>query len=353
MRFSLTRWRALWQRIGNVADDDLFYRLEKACSESHRFYHTVRHIEHCLTEFDRVRHLLDHPDAVEVAIWFHDAVYEPLSGDNEEKSAQWAVAELEKAGTDEAMINRVVRLIRMTRHDAEPETADERFLLDIDLSILGSPPEVFAEYEASIRKEYHAPPWEVYREKRAEVLLSFLGKDVIYRTAFFRERYEEQARKNLRRAIGTLGFSFVASEHDHIILENLMRESDMKNQIAHYENKLKYETDSWDVHDALSRGENLIVIDTRSPEAYEKEHIPSAVNIPHRTMSEETTKHLDQSALYVTYCDGIGCNASTKGALNMTRLGFRVKELLGGLDWWRRDGYATEGKNARPGMGLV
>ena len=69
-------------------------------------------------------------------------------------------------------------------------------------------------------------------------------------------------------------------------------------------------------------------------------------------MDPETTAHLDKDALYVTYCDGIGCNASTKGALNMVRLGFNVKELMGGLDWWIRDGYETEGLQATEGRAL-
>ncbi len=99
----------------------------------------------------------------------------------------------------------------------------------------------------------------------------------------------------------------------------------------------------WDLKVALEAGENLVVIDARSPEAYAAEHIPGAVNLPHRAMSGATTAGFDKSALIVSYCDGIGCNASTKGALNMTRLGFRVKELMGGLDWWRRDGHPTEG----------
>jgi rhodanese-related sulfurtransferase len=117
----------------------------------------------------------------------------------------------------------------------------------------------------------------------------------------------------------------------------------MDEQLKHYEGKLAFETDSWDLNAALESGENIIVIDARSPEAYQKAHIPGAVNIPHRRMSEETTKNLDRTALVVTYCDGIGCNASTKGALNMAKLGFRVKELIGGLDWWKRDGHKTEG----------
>ena len=72
-------------------------------------------------------------------------------------------------------------------------------------------------------------------------------------------------------------------------------------------------------------------------------HIPGAINIPHRTMNAETTSAIDRASTVVTYCDGIGCNASTKGAYNMARLGFKVKELIGGLDWWKRDGHPTEG----------
>lgn len=120
----------------------------------------------------------------------------------------------------------------------------------------------------------------------------------------------------------------------------------MNEQIKYYEDKLKYEIDSWDLSEAL-KDSKTVVIDARSCSAYAQEHIPSAINIPHRTMNEKTTKHLDKNILYVTYCDGIGCNASTKGALNMAKLGFKVKELLGGLDWWIRDGYETKGINAR------
>ncbi|MDQ8036176.1 MAG: rhodanese-like domain-containing protein [Pedobacter sp.] len=115
----------------------------------------------------------------------------------------------------------------------------------------------------------------------------------------------------------------------------------MQDQLRHYQDKLAFETDSWDLKVALEAGENLIVIDARSAAAFAAEHIPGAINLPHRQMSADSTAALDKSALVVTYCDGIGCNASTKGALAMTRLGFRVKELMGGLDWWKRDGHPT------------
>jgi len=127
----------------------------------------------------------------------------------------------------------------------------------------------------------------------------------------------------------------------------------MNDQQLFYEQKLQFELDSWDLNDALRKGEKVVAIDARSSEAYENEHIPGAVNIPHRTMTIEKTVHLDKTTLYVTYCDGIGCNASTKGALNMVKLGFRVKELLGGIDWWKRDGYPTEGTVANKGKVTV
>jgi len=114
-------------------------------------------------------------------------------------------------------------------------------------------------------------------------------------------------------------------------------------QINFYQNKLAFEMDPADLFDALQKKENVVVIDTRKPVAYQKEHIPQALNLPHREMNAESTKHLDKTKIYVCYCDGIGCNASTKGSLNLSKLGFQVKELIGGIQWWKFDGYGTEG----------
>lgn len=124
-------------------------------------------------------------------------------------------------------------------------------------------------------------------------------------------------------------------------------------QLAHYQNKLAYEMDSWDIFAALQAGEQLIVVDGRGSSAYEKEHIPGSINIPHKEMCVNTTESLDKTKTYVCYCDGIGCNASTKAALKLLTLGFNVRELMGGLDWWKRDGYATAGAEGRPGTELT
>ena len=124
-------------------------------------------------------------------------------------------------------------------------------------------------------------------------------------------------------------------------------------QLNHYKQKLAFETDSWDVYEALGKGEPVVVVDGRSAEAFAREHIPGAVNLPHREITAETTKALDRSKLYVCYCDGIGCNASTRTALKLLTLGFQVRELMGGLDWWKRDGYATTGETAKVGTEIV
>jgi rhodanese-related sulfurtransferase len=109
----------------------------------------------------------------------------------------------------------------------------------------------------------------------------------------------------------------------------------------HFRDKLAFETDAWDLNEMLRENATVVIVDARSEAAYAQEHIPRAINLPHRKMNPESTQRLDRSALYVTYCDGIGCNASTKGALKLAELGFQVKELIGGIDWWKRDGYAT------------
>ena len=104
--------------------------------------------------------------------------------------------------------------------------------------------------------------------------------------------------------------------------------------------KLSLHTDAWDVAEDLRNGvAEIVVVDARSTDAYQRGHIPGAISFPHRTMNEASTAHLDRGKTYVAYCDGIGCNASTKGAYRLAALGFQVKELLGGLDFWLRDGH--------------
>lgn len=117
---------------------------------------------------------------------------------------------------------------------------------------------------------------------------------------------------------------------------------DVASALTFFYNKLCYECDPSDVyHDQLEGIDSFVLIDARSEESYLQEHIPGAISRPHKTMSLDTTQDLPKDKLLVVYCDGIGCNASTKGAAKLVSLGFKTKELIGGIDWWKRDGYPT------------
>lgn len=119
---------------------------------------------------------------------------------------------------------------------------------------------------------------------------------------------------------------------------------------AFFEAQLKFRTDPADLAADLLAGEaGIVIIDTRSPEHYAEGHIPGAVSFPHRTMNPETTARLARDKVYVCYCDGIGCNGSTQGAYKLAALGFEVKELIGGLHWWRQDGFAIA-TGSEPGV---
>lgn len=112
----------------------------------------------------------------------------------------------------------------------------------------------------------------------------------------------------------------------------------------HFISKLAFETDPSDLAADLEAGvPGLVVVDTRQPEAYAAGHLPGAVNLPHTVIDEQSTAGLDPEALYVTYCWGPACNASTRGAANLSSLGYRVKELIGGLEAWQAEGYPVDG----------
>ena len=112
----------------------------------------------------------------------------------------------------------------------------------------------------------------------------------------------------------------------------------------HFLARLSVETDPADVHLDLTRSPDRIqVIDVRSPEAFEACHVPGAINLPHRTIDGDTVTGLTHDRTLVVYCWGPGCNAAQKGAMRLAGLGFKVKEMIGGLEYWRREGYAVEG----------
>ncbi len=178
-----------------LPDRSLYDALVARYSEPHRRYHTLQHLEECFAALDEIADLAEHPADVELALWFHDAVYDTRRSDNEQRSAGWA----RSICGDE-----VARLVMFTRHEAIPAAIDEKVLVDADLWILGAPEKRFDEYERQVREEYGWVPGLIYRRKRREILESFLARPAIYGTDRFIRRYEPRARANLARSLARL-----------------------------------------------------------------------------------------------------------------------------------------------------
>ena len=199
------RWAAMWQALGAAKPPSgAFELLMQHWREPHRRYHTVEHLQECLSLFDEAADLAVKPGEVELAIWYHDAVYEIGVDTNELKSAYLAERAMTTAGCNREAIGRVRSLILATRHHGHPETTDEALLLDIDLAILGSATARFDRFDADIREEYHAVPWSKYVTGRRQVLRGFLERPRLYATGHFHDRLAAAAHTNLSRALKRL-----------------------------------------------------------------------------------------------------------------------------------------------------
>ena len=165
----------------------------------------MQHLDECFEKLDELHPLARYPAEVELALWFHDAIYDVKQHDNEERSAEWARASAAAAGVFTEVCERVYSLILTTRHKAVPHGMDAEILVDVDLSILGAAPERFDEYEKQVREEYAWVPEFIFRRERKAILKEFLARPRIFSTTRFRERYERQARSNLERSLERLG----------------------------------------------------------------------------------------------------------------------------------------------------
>lgn len=118
---------------------------------------------------------------------------------------------------------------------------------------------------------------------------------------------------------------------------------DPKAAELHFRSKLAFETDPSDVYtDLKNNSAEIIVIDARTQETYSQGHVPGAINLPWRKIDSSSTAAMPRDKVLVTYCDGIHCNASTKAAMRLAALGFKVKEMLDGMQGWQREGYPVE-----------
>jgi len=196
-----TSWLKLMTRLDFGDNIETFNKLLAKYNEKHRHYHNVNHIEAVLKHLEKNKHLAKDYKAIELALWFHDAIYKVFSSSNELDSANWARDFLQNNGVENAFIDKVHTLIMATLHDASPVDSDEKLMVDIDLSILGSTPNTYHLFEGWIRKEYKLVPSLIYKKKRKEILTKFLDRKRIYSHEYFYEKLENNARKNISQAI--------------------------------------------------------------------------------------------------------------------------------------------------------
>jgi len=172
--------------------------------EPHRRYHTLSHLREVLTCVEELADYAADPDAVRLAAWYHDAVYQGRP-DDEENSAQLAEVDLTALGIDPSLVVEVARLVRMTiTHQPGPGDRNGEALSDADLAVLGVEPDRYHANTAAIRAEYAHVPEDDFRARRADVVRELLSGSAVFYTPLARSRWESKARTNLADELSAL-----------------------------------------------------------------------------------------------------------------------------------------------------
>jgi len=200
-RHDFDRFQSAWRHclLDPSIDESsaVFRKLKSGYNEPQRYYHTLNHIEHCLSQFDRIGSELKNPELLELIIWFHDFIYQPGAKDNELLSAEQFMLMTNNI-FDDQLRNTGYQHIMATLHDGSKITnSDTRILIDIDLSSLGLPWPEFMRDNKNLRREMAHVPNEQYYRNNSAFHRSLLARPNIYQTDYFRQNYESQARHNL------------------------------------------------------------------------------------------------------------------------------------------------------------
>ncbi|MET9885076.1 hypothetical protein ABZZ20_18465 [Streptomyces sp. NPDC006430] len=202
------RWHVTASAAGAATDRDpapYADRLLAAWAEPQRRYHTTAHLADVLARIDLLAPHAADPAAVELAAWFHDAVYRPDRSENEERSAALAERALPELGIDAVRTSEVARLVRLTvTHDPAPGDTNGEVLCDADLAVLAGDPDAYAAYVAAVRAEYGFVPEAAFRTGRAAVLRQLLALPRLFRTPHGSAHWEAPARRNLAAELADL-----------------------------------------------------------------------------------------------------------------------------------------------------
>lgn len=170
-------------------------------SSRKRYYHNLTHLEKLYAELFAIKSQVEDWNTVLFALFYHDLIYNPMRKDNEEQSALRAQACLQQLHVPPEKITRCTAHIRATQGHQVSVDRDTNLFTDADLSILGQDWDMYSTYVAQIRREYAIYPDLLYRPGRQKVLRHFLAMDRIYKTDFFYEKYEQQARENMKKEL--------------------------------------------------------------------------------------------------------------------------------------------------------
>jgi predicted metal-dependent HD superfamily phosphohydrolase len=201
----ISRWDLLLAGLNPTGDPAATgRRLVERWAEPHRRYHDLAHLQAVLEGVDALDAHAPDPVAVELAAWYHDAVYAGAP-DDEENSARVAEAELSALGLPDTLVVETARLVRLTAtHDPDPGDANGEALCDADLTVLAADPVTYARYVAAVRAEYAHVPDDAFRAGRAEILQRLLDGTALFRTSIGREYWEATARANVEAELRTL-----------------------------------------------------------------------------------------------------------------------------------------------------
>lgn len=183
---------------------DYWKEIEKSYSQKSRKYHNLSHLENMILELENVKKEISDYNVMLFSVFYHDIIYKATAKDNEEKSAEIAETRLEKLNISDDRISKIYNQILATKSHKRSDDSDTNFLLDADLAILGKDWKVYENYIHQIRKEYAIYPDFLYNSGRKKALTHFLEFDEIFKTNYFKEKYEKIARENIQKEISML-----------------------------------------------------------------------------------------------------------------------------------------------------
>jgi len=184
-----------------ILKTDYWKEIEQSYSQKNRKYHNLIHLENMILELEEVKDKISDSYSMLFSIFYHDIIYKATSKDNEEKSAEKAKIRLEKLNIPNNKITRIYNQILATKSHTKSKDSDTNFLLDADLAILGQDWKIYENYTQQIRKEYSIYPDFMYKPGRKKVLIHFLEFEEIFKTDYFKGKYEEKARENIKQEI--------------------------------------------------------------------------------------------------------------------------------------------------------